>query len=72
MLNVNYIPIKMEGKKKIEPISSKRSFTSYTVQFSMKARVASGLENPSVRSSNRTSEKYLLVLSLPLVNLLKP
>lgn len=41
-----------------------RSFASYTVQFSMKAKAASGLENPSVRSSNRASEKYLLVLNL--------
>lgn len=49
-----------------------RSFTSYPVQLSIKARAASGLENPSVRSSNRASEKYFLVLSLPLVNLLKP
>lgn len=76
LLYVNYISIKMEEEKKKkknpEPIQSMRSFTSYPVQFSIKARAASGLENPSVRSSNRASEKYFLVLSLPLVNLLKP
>lgn len=68
LLYVNYISVKMEEKekkkKKTEPIQSMRSFTSYTVQFSMKAKAASGLENPSVRSSNRASEKYLLVLNL--------